>query len=91
MDKFGHFYNDKCSKELPYVCKAEFIDFTPSWTDTTDVLGKPLNCTPGWEPLGFHCYKGNDHKYFFKYIYFYMKISLHKMAHRTLIVVAQVA
>jgi len=42
--------------------KAEFIDFTPSWSDTTEILGEPLNCTVGWEPLGYHCYKGHGYK-----------------------------
>jgi len=27
MNKYGHFYNDRCSKKLPYVCKdAVFLD-----------------------------------------------------------------
>lgn len=58
MDIYGHFYNDNCNTHLPYVCKAEFIDYTPSWADTYEKLGEPLNCTEGWESLGVHCYKG---------------------------------
>lgn len=58
MTNNGQFYNDDCKRHLPYVCKAEFIDSTPSWADLYDQLGRPINCTDEWAILGIHCYKG---------------------------------
>ena len=53
----GKFYNDDCDKHLPFICKAEFVDYTPSYKETWDKLGHPVNCTNGYQDLGNHCYK----------------------------------
>jgi len=58
MNNVGQFYNENCRKHLPYVCKAEFVDFIPSWSDVYENLGQPINCTEGWgDVIGTHCYK----------------------------------
>ena len=53
----GKFYNDNCDKHLPFICKAEFVDYTPSYKDTWEKLGHPVNCSNGYQDLGNHCYK----------------------------------
>ena len=58
MDNTGHFKDENCrTKHRPYICKAEFIEYTPSWSNLYEDLGQPINCTDGWQQFGIHCYK----------------------------------
>jgi len=38
----------KCSEQRPFVCKAEYFDFTPSWSNFIDAAGQKYDCPMGW-------------------------------------------
>ena len=43
----------KCSEQRPFVCKAEYFDFTPSWSNFIDAAGQKYDCPMGWS--GEYC------------------------------------
>ena len=49
----SQFESSQCFEARPFVCKAEFYDFTPSWD--ISALGDPVGCDDGWTLVGLHC------------------------------------
>lgn len=49
----GQFESTQCYDSRPFVCKAEFYDFTPEWDNSA--LGEPTGCDNGWTLVGMHC------------------------------------
>jgi hypothetical protein len=40
---------------MPFICKAEFVDFTPNWEDSLNNLGDALDCDENWSEFYEHC------------------------------------
>jgi len=52
--------DESCSTAMPFICKAEFVDYTPSWRDSISNLGEALDCPEGWTEFYDHCIKGSS-------------------------------
>ena len=57
MHTNGGWANEDCGMTKPFVCKAEFYDWTPDYTDIDNKLGPVLPCELGWVLHGHHCVK----------------------------------
>lgn len=53
VNQNGQFESTQCFEARPFVCKAEFYDFTPGWN--IEAIGKPVGCDSGWTLVGLHC------------------------------------